>query len=314
MKKLNTVELLNLPNIVYRTMQFVGVIPFRIKNAKVEQSRVLVIQVIVTCLIFELLFYQNAYKAYLYKSTILSLHNFVSYSRCFVSVLVFCVTVLCNIWRRKKHEKFLYTIHETIKYLRILGITWNETQLALRMLKLFLVFVVYDLFLNAPVLIYTNTFEFMLWPTLFWSCFVAQNFCTNLMILYLHHLAKCISTQVNLLITKLENEECFTEREVFYVFVCQKNFTQSIKTFNSGFGLVILLNVLYDFVFVVSQAYLTLFYILGTVEFNRRFLLVCLRMFLFIFPACVKLFTITTSMESLKRKVSSNFGYKTIPF
>lgn len=296
------------PPLFLRIVQLFGIFPFQISSdgSVVKDSR-LVILVSLFLTAFYALFNVSAQFAYLKDSKQPdNLWSFLSTYRIYVSVGVLNLTILWNLIQRKSHQRLLMKLKELREKVVKFESGNSDRRILNRTLRNFLILLIFDWLINAPLVIYTNTFDYLLWPSVFWACVTFQNYISNVLILYLDHLTRLLTHPVEILTTKLLNDKQFINyNATIEILVIYEGVHEAIGLFRSTYGVVILLNFIYDFVFIVSQFFLTTFFIINEVEGTISLIesIIFLRSIVFIIPNIGKLILVTFMMERINVKV-----------
>lgn len=296
--------------IFYRILQLLGVFPFKMNSSgKAVKEWRLVALVFSFISVFYLVFYVAAYKAYLSTPTAPSNQIWVLIStfRIYISVFVINFTIIWNFIQRKGHAILLDKLKNLLlvadKIDRLGKI--SEDKILKTTFRKFIALSFFDWIISAPLVIYTNTFEALLWPWIFWACFTLQNFISNLLILYINHLTKLILHPVHVMKEVLSREEELDPELKIRLLQLYEGLFDSIRLFKSIYGLLIVMNFLYDFVFIVTQFFLFTFFVLNELmdRITTKEVMVILRSVVFITPNCAKLFAVTFTMEEVTKEV-----------
>lgn len=293
-----------------RVLQLFGIFPFLIiSSGHVIKYPRLVLLVLSFISVFYVLFYISAYKAYLTQDTPKNLWGFLSTFRIYISVIVLNFTIAWNLIRQEQHKNILFLLKELgEKVEQIDPLARRDDRIYRKTFRNFLLLTFFDWFINAPLVIYTNTFNFDLWPSLFWTCVTFQNHMSNVLILYVNHLTKVILHSVLVLHKRLQKDQDWIDgRMTLKIITVYEDLIVAVTAFKSMYGPVILLNFAYDFVFIVSQFFLTTFFIINDVGNDKSLtgkeMAILLRSIVFIMPNLAKLVIITYTMERITKEV-----------
>lgn len=298
--------------LVLRILQLFGIFPFQVSSSGfVQKSPRLVLLVFCFISAFYVIFYISAYKAYIShgSTTNSNLWAFLSTYRIYTSVIVLNVTIAWNLIRQEQHKNILSLLKDLENKTEQID-PWarNDVRIFRKTFRNFLLLAFFDWFINAPLVIYTNTFDVILWPALFWTCVTFQNHISNVLILYVIHLTKLTLHSVHVIVKRLqENQEWIDESSTVKITTVYEDLFIVVDNFQSMYGLVILLNFVYDFVFLTSQCFLTTFFImndLGNGSLNGKDMAIILRCIVFIIPNLAKLVILTNTMDQITREVS----------
>lgn len=298
--------------VVWRILQLLGIFPFQIdpSGRVIRDGRIIAL---VFCFIsaFYLLFYWAAFKAYISNPVMSSFWGIVSTVRIHISVWVLNFSILWNLIQINRQALLLNNLKDSIVDADQIDSSKDRVadKILTTTLRKFIVLCIFDWFINAPLVIYTNTFAFVLWPSIFWACYTFQNFISNVLILYINHLTKLLLYPVQVMTELMKNREIQDYEKCVKLLQLYERLFESIQVFKTIYGPLILLSFAYDFVFIVSQFFLFTYFALNelTLQVGIREILVLLRCVVFITPNCTKLYAVTYTMEEVTIKVSYYF-------
>lgn len=304
-------QFVQLHPIVWRILQLLGIFPFQMDQAgrPLKDGRLVAL---VLCFIsaFYALFYSSAHMTYLsvHYPPSTSFWAFVSTIRIHISVWVLNFSIAWNLIQRNRHARLLNNLRDLVADADM--IDPSREGVGAKILRTtfwkFIALSIFDWIINAPLVIYTNTFTFIFWLSVFWGCFTFQNYISNLLFLYINHLTKLTLYPNQVIMEVLKSPKRIDSATSVEILRIYEKLFKSIRLFESIYGPLILMNFVYDFVFIVSQFFLFTYFVLTELIYrvSMREIMVILRCIVFITPNCAKLFAVTYTMGEVTIKVS----------